>query len=150
MKIAICDDDSAYVKKIESVVRTTLAEKNIDARFDLISDSAQLHDSAETYDMAFLDIGMPPYNGLEIAARLKKRNRNIIIFFITSYDDYIDDAMDLRVFRYISKQKLLFRIPFPNQKYSITMYIQTKSTTILQYVNFINNKPFGRMQYALN
>lgn len=32
MKIAICDDDSAYVKKIESVVRTTLAEKNIDAR----------------------------------------------------------------------------------------------------------------------
>ena len=35
MKIAICDDDSAYVKKIESVVRTTLAEKNIDARFDL-------------------------------------------------------------------------------------------------------------------
>ena len=92
MKIAICDDDSAYVKKIESVVRTTLAEKNIDARFDLISDSAQLHDSAETYDMAFLDIGMTPYNGLEIAARLKKRNRNIIIFFITSYDDYIDDA----------------------------------------------------------
>lgn len=103
MKIAICDDNSAYVKKIESVVRTTLAEKNIDARFDLISDSAQLHDSAETYDMAFLDIGMTPYNGLEIAARLKKRNRNIIIFFITSYDDYIDDAMDLHVFRYISK-----------------------------------------------
>lgn len=103
MKIAICDDDSAYVKKIESVVRTTHAEKNIDARFDLISDSAQLHDSAETYDMAFLDIGMTPYNGLEIAARLKKRNRNIIIFFITSYDDYIDDAMDLHVFRYISK-----------------------------------------------
>lgn len=62
------------------MVRTTLAEKNIDARFDLISDSAQLHDSAETYDMAFLDIGMTPYNGLEIAARLKKRNRNIIIF----------------------------------------------------------------------
>ena len=29
MKIAICDDDSAYVKKIESVVRTTIAEKNI-------------------------------------------------------------------------------------------------------------------------
>ena len=24
VKIAICDDDSAYVKKIESVVRTTL------------------------------------------------------------------------------------------------------------------------------
>ena len=30
------------------------------------------------------------------------------------------------------------------------MYIQTKSTTILQYVNFINNKSIGRMQYALN
>ena len=30
------------------------------------------------------------------------------------------------------------------------MHIQTKSTTVLQYVNFINNKPIGRMQYALN
>lgn len=30
------------------------------------------------------------------------------------------------------------------------MYIQTKSTTILQYVNFINDKPIDRMQYALN
>lgn len=103
VRIAICDDDSAYIKRIESVVRTTLAEKNIKARFDLISDSAQLYDSAEAYDMAFLDIGMTPYNGLELAARLKKRNRGIIIFFITSYDNYIDDAMDLRAFRYISK-----------------------------------------------
>ncbi len=30
------------------------------------------------------------------------------------------------------------------------MYIQTKSTTIMQYVNFINNKPIGRIKYALN
>ena len=30
------------------------------------------------------------------------------------------------------------------------MYIQIKSTTILQYVNFINNKPIGRIKYALN
>ena len=30
------------------------------------------------------------------------------------------------------------------------MHIQTKSTTILQYVNFINNKPIGRIKYALN
>ena len=30
------------------------------------------------------------------------------------------------------------------------MYIQTKSPTIMQYVNFINNKPIGRIKYALN
>ena len=47
----------------------------------------------------------------------------------------------IQFFRYISKPKLLFRIPFPNQKYSISMYIQTKSTTILQSVNFINTNP---------
>lgn len=103
MKIAICDDDSAYIKKIESVVRTTLAEKNVDSQIDLISDSGQLHDSAEVYDMAFLDIGMTPYNGIELAARLRKRNRNTVVFFITSHDKYLDDAMDLHAFRYISK-----------------------------------------------
>ncbi len=30
------------------------------------------------------------------------------------------------------------------------MHIQTKSTAIMQYVNFINNKPIGRIKYALN
>lgn len=39
----------------------------------------------------------------------------------------------------ISKPKILNLDVYPNQ-----------NTTILQYVNFINNKPIGRIKYALN
>lgn len=46
---------------------------------------------------------MSPYNGLTLAKRLKSFNENIVIFFITSYDSYLDNAMDLNAFRYIQK-----------------------------------------------
>ena len=32
-------------------------------------------------------------HSLEIAKRLKENNKNIIIFFITEYEKYIDDAI---------------------------------------------------------
>lgn len=48
-------------------------------------------------------IEMPQVNGLTLAAHLKAFNSNIIIFIITSHESYLDDAMDLDVFRYLSK-----------------------------------------------
>ena len=53
--------------------------------------------------MSFIDIEMPKVNGLTLSAQLKKVNSNIIIFIITSHESYLDDAMDLDVFRYLSK-----------------------------------------------
>ena len=53
--------------------------------------------------MAFLDVEMETYSGIEVAQKLKAKNPYIVIFIVTSYDKYLDDAMDLNVFRYIKK-----------------------------------------------
>lgn len=53
--------------------------------------------------MAFLDIEMEPYNGIETARQLKQLNKDVIVFFITSYEKYLDEAMDLNAFRFINK-----------------------------------------------
>lgn len=103
MRVAICDDEKKYVDEIEKSVKTILLEKNITAQFDLFSDSAEIFNCSNFYDMVFLDIEMEPYSGIDVAKKLKQINPYIIIFIITSYDQYLDDAMDLDVFRYIKK-----------------------------------------------
>ena len=42
-------------------------------------------------------------NGIEASTILRKNNKDIIVFIITSYMGYLDDAMDEGVFRYINK-----------------------------------------------
>ena len=54
-------------------------------------------------DIVFLDIEMPGMNGIYVGNELKSQNRNIIIFVVTSYSEYLDEAMRFHVFRYLSK-----------------------------------------------
>lgn len=110
MRIVICDDDKFYVNEIERNINNILVEKNIPFVFDLYIDSENLFNSNMSYDLALLDIEMQPYNGIQIAEKLKEINPYIIIFIITSYDKYLDDAMDLNVFRYIKKPLDSYRL----------------------------------------
>ncbi len=103
MRIAICDDDKAYVREVENNIKCLLQDKRISADFDLFYKSDIIYDCNNFYDIAFLDIEMQPYTGIEVAEKLKSVNPYIIIFIITSYDKYLDEAMDLNVFRYIKK-----------------------------------------------
>lgn len=103
MKIAICDDDKYYVDEIQKNIYEILSENKIKADFSVFSDSYELFNSDTHYDMAFLDIEMSPFTGIQVAEKLKKINPYIVTFIITSYDKYLDDAMDLNVFRYIKK-----------------------------------------------
>ena len=46
---------------------------------------------------------MDGINGIEAGKCLRNNNKNIVLFIITSYMGYLDDAMDEGVFRYINK-----------------------------------------------
>lgn len=68
---------------------------------------------AETQaDIAFLDVEMPGVSGIHVGAKLKEKNPHIKILIVTSYPDYLDEAMRFQVFRYLSKpidKQRLFR-----------------------------------------
>ena len=104
MKIIICDDEKAYVDEIKKNVSLFMQERDIETQFDLFTDCKELFaNDCGFYDIAFLDIEMGEIKGTQVAARLKEINPHIVIFIITSYTQYLDEAMDLNVFRFIKK-----------------------------------------------
>lgn len=104
MRIIICDDEQAYVETIKQNVDSFLKEKNIRAEYSLYTDCKELiNNNKDSFDIAFLDIEMGEIKGTQVAAKLKEINPHLIVFIITSYDQYLDEAMDLNVFRYIKK-----------------------------------------------
>lgn len=59
--------------------------------------------SRTAYTLAFLDIQMEGLDGISLARELKQRNGKVVVFFVTAYHEYQDDAMDLQAFRYFEK-----------------------------------------------
>ncbi len=104
MKIIICDDEKEYVDSVQQKVDSFLKDKNMTAEYSLYTDCKEfMENNAEVFDMAFLDIEMGEIKGTQVAEKLKEANPHIVVFIITSYDHYLDEAMDLNVFRYIKK-----------------------------------------------
>ena len=99
----ICDDDKYIADEIQSKLTEFTDKHKIYFDIDVFYNGVAPMKSNASYDMAFIDIEMSQVNGLTLAAHLKAFNPNIIIFIITSHESYLDDAMDLDVFRYLSK-----------------------------------------------
>ena len=125
MRILICDDDKNVMEQLQKYIMEFFKSRK------LKSPEIQCYSSGETLlsdngskDIVFLDVEMPGLNGIYVGKELKEKNKNTIIFIITSYVEYLDDAMRFHVFRYLSKpldkQRLL-----QNMKDAIQLYNST-------------------------
>lgn len=103
LKILICDDDINIINHIHNNLLTYSEKQNLIFEIDTFTNSKQASLKNTAYDIAFVDVEVPQIGGLKLASILKRNNNNILIFVITSYECYLDDAMDLGVFRYITK-----------------------------------------------
>lgn len=103
MRILLCDDEQEYINEIKIYIEKFLLERSISFEIDTFNNPQEIIDSDNVYQLAFLDIQMDNIDGITLAKILKERNEKIVIFFVTSYNDYQDEAMDLRAFRFFEK-----------------------------------------------
>ncbi len=103
MKIAVCDDEKEYRQFILQHIKFYFNENLIDLEAFEYESGEALLSSGEVFDMVFLDIEMNELNGIQTAKQINELNKKTVIFIVTAYQKYLDDAMDLNVFRYIDK-----------------------------------------------
>lgn len=104
MRILICDDDAFIIEQLQDYIRTYFKENGVKCpELVCFSNGESLLTDEGDKDIVFLDIEMPGMNGIHVGNEIKKTNNNAIIFIITSYSEYLDDAMRFHVFRYLSK-----------------------------------------------
>lgn len=103
MKILICDDEIKYLDDLKIHVHEYMCNRFINHEIITATSARQIIKQNTHFDLAFLDIQMDGPNGIELAKELRRRNNKIAIFFVTNFDEYQDDAMDVRAFRFFSK-----------------------------------------------
>lgn len=103
MNIFLCDDDPVYLQALYDGVSAYMAEHHLPCAITFCTDPAQALSTHSRFDMAFLDIQIGEQNGISVAEALLEQNEKLILFFITNFDAYQDDAMDLQAFRFFTK-----------------------------------------------
>ena len=104
MRILICDDDTLILEHIYKLLKHYFESAHLKMpEIISYSNGESLLMDKGSKDIVFLDIEMPGMNGIYVGNELKSQNRNVIIFVVTSYSEYLDEAMSFRVFRYLSK-----------------------------------------------
>ena len=139
MRIAICDDDPLIIEELEKYIKQYFRKHHLSCP-DMLSFSngdALLADTTEK-DIIFLDVEMPGVNGIYAGNKLRECYPNVLIFIVTSFMEYLDDAMRFHVFRYLSKPINLKRF-FRNMKDALVSFnaisakipIETKQMTYM-------------------
>ncbi|HBN55774.1 MAG TPA: DNA-binding response regulator, partial [Lachnospiraceae bacterium] len=113
--IAICDDDKTAAKKHKDIAENCLRHSGVMGEIEIYTASGNLlYDITEDhffFDLILLDIEMPGKTGMETAEEIKPYLPDVKIIFITSHMEYVIDAFELSVFRYVPKNDIEKRLP---------------------------------------
>ena len=99
LNIAICDDEEIIREQIKEL---TEKEKS-GLCMELYETGDALLASRKQFDIVFLDIQMEGTNGIETAKRLRQRDEDTILIFITGIREYVFEAFDVAAFHYLLK-----------------------------------------------
>ena len=122
MRIAICDDNPQIIEQLTKYLNEFFRKNHLKTpHITAFSNGETLLASSTPNDIVFLDIEMPGVDGIYVGHKLKEANPRTIIIVITSFAEYLDEAMRFQVFRYLSKPLDKLRL-FRNLKDALKLY----------------------------
>ena len=101
MKILLVDDEELQLLRLKNVVSKIMPNEELLC----YTNPKEALDSTidEEIGIAFLDIEMPLFSGIDLAKKLKKKNPLVNVIFVTAYDNYALDAYKIHASGYITK-----------------------------------------------
>lgn len=103
MNIAICDDSRSCQEDIKKHIEFYFNDNKIPLNIFSFDTTEELLKSDIIFDIAFLDVELGEENGIEAGKELRIKNERLIIFVVTVHNRYLDDAFDLKAFRFLTK-----------------------------------------------
>lgn len=106
-KLAVCDDQKCFIDAIEQYIQMYENEKKVRFTISKYSSGDELlEDISENgleQDILLLDVDMPGKKGNDVAKEIRKEYPDIVICFVTSYDDYAYQAYESYALGYLLK-----------------------------------------------
>lgn len=102
-RIAIVDDDAPMCQQLRDGTRAALDSAGLRGEISLFSSGEAFLDSTERFELVLMDIQMEGLDGMACAERLRRRDQQALIIFITSMVQYAVQGYKVSALDYIVK-----------------------------------------------
>ena len=148
--IAICDDDRETVQSIETLLRETAAELQVEISCESFYDGAALAETITEqnayFDIIYLDIEMGGMDGIRAAGLLRAQELPMLIIYVSGHEEYLKELFSTEPFRFLSKP--IERAAFREVFFSACKRIQSRAGYFsFTYRKAIHKIPFNRITY---
>lgn len=103
ISIAVCDDEILVCDQIARKIRGLLEERQIPCLIRQFNSGKELLETAEQFDIVFLDIIMEELDGMKTAELFRQKSFEGILIFLSSSGSYVFDAYEVEAFWYLVK-----------------------------------------------
>lgn len=143
MKVAVCDDDLQFASSVEDMLFQISDSKKIKMEIEVYTDGDDFlkdYDEKKQFDIIYLDIEMENTDGIETAKRIRKRDQDVIIIYISGYDTYFVQLFEVEPFRFIKK---------PINENTFREYFDKAYERIVDKADSFYNYKYNKQEYRL-
>lgn len=135
MRAIILDDEPLMLSAFMRLSKN-IKDLNVTAAFEYAEEVIE-YARTNSFEIAFLDIELPDMSGIECAKILKEKMPELLIVFISAYDDYIHDSNQLGGDDYILKPYNEEIIENTMKKMRLLVRRQKKSVYVQMFGRFV-------------
>ena len=151
MKIAVCDDETAELSNLTTLLNEYKLARNIDFLFFAFQSPIELISQIQNrihYDILILDIVMPAISGIDAAKEIREYDKNVKIIFLTSSPEFAVASYSVNAYYYALKP--IWRDKFFSLFDGVLLEIdkQDKECLIVKSKNGITRIPFNSFEYC--
>lgn len=134
MRAIVVDDEPLMLRKFERL-SAEIGDVHLEGQFE--SAAKALSFAADhTFEVAFLDVAMPGMSGIDLAKELRKIRPDVLIVFVSAYDEYLWDFNQIGGDYYIIKPYNLETLEMAMGKLRLLAQRQKKDIFIQTFGRF--------------
>lgn len=110
--VALCDDNVGFLNLLKDLIEKEFKEivsPKHNILFEKFNSGRSILDFAKKHKISvlFLDVDMPEMTGFEVAKILGNENKEILIIFMSAYDNFVYESFDYSPFLFVRKSCLV-------------------------------------------
>lgn len=99
LSVAVADDDPA----IGQTIRTWILSEDPAADIHVYESAEAIITAGRAFDIVFMDIRMGGTDGIAAARRIRERQRDTVLIFVSALREYVFEALDVHPFHFLVK-----------------------------------------------
>ncbi len=131
-RIAICDDEILLLPHLSAMIRRYFTTQNLTCETVTFSSSTELSEQIRKnnfFDLYFLDIDIPELNGITLAEKIKQKDGNARIIYVSAKEDMVFQTFKTQPLAFVRKN--CFSDDMTEAMNTIMKYLKRPQDTIV-------------------